>query len=636
MKKTYPILLGLLLLATPAQVQAQFDYTDNGDGTCTITGYSGPGGAVTIPTNINGLTVTGIAGVGGATVFGADDNVTSVTIPGSVTDIAEYSFWQCGMTSLTIFNGSGPTGIGYAAFSGCTNLANLTIGNGVTFIGEFVFAGCSSLTSVTIPASVANMENAAFENCTSLTNATILGSSIGPGAFQDCTNLTNVTISGSVTSIGLGTFLDCYSLTSFTIPGSVTNLGEWAFNYCGLTSVTIPDSVTYIGEGAFNYCNNLTNVTFANGITDIGPGAFEDCTNLTNVTIPGSVTNIEYLAFGGDTRLTSVTIPASVNSIGNEAFYRCTNLTYVCFEGNAPSDGGNIFGFDPVSTIYYVNGTTGWGTKFSGVQTAPCVQCAGYLPPGTPSFSGNPVLQTGGVFSAQVTATPGMILSLQLSTNLTCWQTLQTFTNTANSSTITDSTANQRPASYYRLLLLGYETEVIIFDENFDGGYTGAFSTSSYSGGSPTDCTNFVMASGGNPNGCWYETMTATTGGDYYAGWVQLMTVSGNTDTNPANYVLSFDAYGSQAANIYFMIQTWPGNDFGGSGPVINAIVNDLLTAPNTWQTFSVNLGSITSAIPTGATWQLGFQLCAWQWGGPGLTDALKIDNITLVHLVGQ
>ena len=51
-----------------------------------------------------------------------------------------------------------------------------------------------------------------------------------------------------------------------------------------------------------------------------------------------------------------------------------------------------------------------------------------------------------------------------------------------------------------------------IFDENFDGGYTGAFGTSSYQGGSPTGCTNYVTASGGDPNGAWLETMTPTTG----------------------------------------------------------------------------------------------------------------------------
>jgi hypothetical protein len=173
----------------------------------------------------------------------------------------------------------------------------------------------------------------------------------------------------------------------------------------------------------------------------------------------------------------------------------------------------------------------------------------------------------------------------------------------------------------------------VIFDENFDGGYTGAFGTGSYSGGSPTATGNAVLASGGNPNGCWQETMKATTGSDYYTGQVQLMTVSGNTDPNPSDYVLSFDAKGNQAAKIQFIVQTWPNNYFGGSGPVINATTNDQLTATNTWQTFSVNLGSLTTANPTGATWQLEFQLNASQWGGASITDTLTIDNIILEHL---
>jgi hypothetical protein len=49
----------LLLLALPALVQAQYNYTTN-NGTVAITRYTGSGGAVTIPSTINGLPVTNI------------------------------------------------------------------------------------------------------------------------------------------------------------------------------------------------------------------------------------------------------------------------------------------------------------------------------------------------------------------------------------------------------------------------------------------------------------------------------------------------------------------------------------------------------------------------------------------------
>jgi len=174
--------------------------------------------------------------------------------------------------------------------------------------------------------------------------------------------------------------------------------------------------------------------------------------------------------------------------------------------------------------------------------------------------------------------------------------------------------------------------QTAIFDENFDGGYTGAFSLSHFSGGNPASTSNQTLTSGGNPNGCWQETMTPTTSGDYYAGQVQLSSVTPNADSNPNDYVLSFDAKGSQAGGIQFGIQSWSGNGFGGTAQ-ISTSVSDQLTTANTWQTFSVNLGTVTTASPSSATWQLNFQIFASGWGGVGPVDTLTIDNIVLTHL---
>src|SRR5215831_14710504 len=68
-------LLPLLLLALPVTLEAQFTYTTNGDGTITITGYTGPGSAVTIPSTINGIAVTGM----GDDAFYGNTNLTSLT-----------------------------------------------------------------------------------------------------------------------------------------------------------------------------------------------------------------------------------------------------------------------------------------------------------------------------------------------------------------------------------------------------------------------------------------------------------------------------------------------------------------------------------------------------------------------------
>jgi hypothetical protein len=76
----------LVLLSAPAAMQAQYAYTTNSDGiSLTITGYSGLGGDLTIPTNINGLTVTSI----GASAFFGNYTLTNLTIPASVTNLED-------------------------------------------------------------------------------------------------------------------------------------------------------------------------------------------------------------------------------------------------------------------------------------------------------------------------------------------------------------------------------------------------------------------------------------------------------------------------------------------------------------------------------------------------------------------
>jgi hypothetical protein len=138
MKGIILALLGFLLLAAPAVVQAQagcgdgYTYSLNGSNanSITITGYWRLGGAVTIPTNINGFAVTSIGSnafalitIGrGYPVSTPTNLLTSVTIPGSVTNV------------------------GYGAFAECYELTNAALAYGVTSIGANAFYRCERLT----------------------------------------------------------------------------------------------------------------------------------------------------------------------------------------------------------------------------------------------------------------------------------------------------------------------------------------------------------------------------------------------------------------------------------------------------------------------------------------------------------
>ncbi|MGA2863894.1 MAG: leucine-rich repeat domain-containing protein [Verrucomicrobiota bacterium] len=437
MQKNIKFNLALLLAITlPAATEAQFTYTTN-NGAITITEYTGPGGAVIIPSEIDALPVITIGGYfDNGFFFGAFYGCTglaSVTIPNSVTSIGDWAFY------------------------GCTGLASVTIPNSVTSIGEWAFQWCTSLISVTIPDSVTRIGEGVFADCTSLTAITVDGlnpfySSMDGILFnKDQTTLIQCpgikagayTIPNSVTSIGDWAFDYCSSLASVTIPGSVTSIGGWAFQRCtNLASVTIPNSVTSIEMGAFCACTSLTNITIPNSVTIIKYAVFAGC-GLASVTIPNSVTSIEEDAFYGCMGLTNITIPNSVTNIGGWAFYGCMGLTELYFNGNAPSLGLATFSGDTNATVYYLPGTTGWGPTFGGLPT---VLWNAQAQPG--SFG----VQTN-QFGFTITGTSNLVVVVEASTNLAnpAWSPLATETLTGDSFYFSDPQWTNYPARFYRL-----------------------------------------------------------------------------------------------------------------------------------------------------------------------------------------
>jgi uncharacterized repeat protein (TIGR03803 family) len=388
----------LLLSAVPAEGQSQYGYVTNADNiSVTITNYTGPGGVVTIPTNLNGLKVTGI----GSSAFASLTNLTSITIPSTVTGIADYAFNDCyNLTSATISNGV--ASIGNGAFQYC-DLANVIIPGTVTNIGYAPFDDCISLAAITV-----NTTNSFYSS----TNGVLFNKNQStlveyPGGMGG-----SYAIPSSVTSIGAYAFFGCTSLTSVTIPSGVTNIGGYAFDYCpsltaitvntnnsfyisvgGVlfnqnqatliqyppgeagTSYTIPDSVTSIGESAFYECESLSSVIIPNTVTSIASGAFQMCSSLTNITIPGIVTSIGDQSFSFCSSLSSVTFGNSLTSIGDYAFGYCgPSLTSVYFAGNSPSADSNVFANDTNVTVYYYSGASGWSNTFAGVPAVPEAQ----------------------------------------------------------------------------------------------------------------------------------------------------------------------------------------------------------------------------------------------------------------------
>jgi hypothetical protein len=108
--------LGLPNMAFALQ-SGDFTYAVSGN-TVTIIGYTGGGGIVVIPDNIDNMPVVAI----GDQAFEYRTNLISVTIPNSVRSIGMFAFENCDL------------------------LNNVTIGNSVVSIGSYAFFDCHNLT----------------------------------------------------------------------------------------------------------------------------------------------------------------------------------------------------------------------------------------------------------------------------------------------------------------------------------------------------------------------------------------------------------------------------------------------------------------------------------------------------------
>ena len=110
-----------------------------------------------------------------------------------------------------------------SAFGGCDNLTSITIPNSVTSIGDGAFEDCNNLASITVNSNNNNyssQDGVLFNK----NKTTLIQYPMG-------NTRTSYTIPNSVTSIGGYAFYSCDNLTSITIPNSVTSIGDHAFGY---------------------------------------------------------------------------------------------------------------------------------------------------------------------------------------------------------------------------------------------------------------------------------------------------------------------------------------------------------------------------------------------------------------------
>lgn len=235
-------------------------------------------------------------------------NLTRVSLPTTVTTIADQAFQGCtALESINLAESCVETLMEYA-FSGCTSLKTVTFPSTLTEIGQGAFAG-SGLTEITVPATIKNVPATAFKGCESLTRVTLEGAvSIGNHAFAGCTALSYVCFPSAFEfpqDIRSAYFSGCHSLSEIALTGTQgkyvakdgclidTEAKKLIF---GTKDCVIPagGEVLTIGNNAFAQCKGLVSIVIPEGVTTIENYAFTECRDLTSITYPSTLQSVNH------------------------------------------------------------------------------------------------------------------------------------------------------------------------------------------------------------------------------------------------------------------------------------------------------------------------------------------------------
>lgn len=210
-------------------------------------------------------------------VFAENSNIIS---------IGANAFSRNKLASINLGACTNLTTIGHGAFGYCSDLTSVSIPDGVTELADGLFMTSTNLTSVTF-SNVTKIGTGVFRE-TSLESVDLAGvTEIGSMAFNQ-SHIKNLTIPASVKSIGGEAFESCTYLESITFAanGSLTEIQGSTFNGAGneaanessdrfgdYLTVVVPSNITTIGDNAFANAA-IQKITFEEGVTTFGNGVF--------------------------------------------------------------------------------------------------------------------------------------------------------------------------------------------------------------------------------------------------------------------------------------------------------------------------------------------------------------------------
>lgn len=359
----------------------QYDYVDHENATVAFNGIRTDSEIVEIPASVeyDGVTYT-VVGIAPTALY--NENVSSVSIPNTVTYIGNSAFRGCSQLSEVVIPDS-VVSIGQYAFS-ASGLVSVDIPDSVTTLDRGAFERCSRLTEISIGSGITELPLDVFASCYSLTSVTIPGTvETVDGSFHDSRSIRNIAIEDGVKRIEGNAFANLPYITSVEIPDSVTYIGPAFSNCTGIGSVVIPDSVVEM-EGTFSGCTSLNQVSFGSGLTTLGDDTFSQCA-FTEVTVPSSIRTLGD-AFSNCISLVDVTIEEGVTRMEG-GFSGCPNLGDVILPSTVTYLGPVFPGCMSIKTITIPEGVSMMDGTFMACAGLESVEVSGEISLGSDTFS---------------------------------------------------------------------------------------------------------------------------------------------------------------------------------------------------------------------------------------------------------
>lgn len=314
------------------------EFSDNGDGTASITDLTDLGEMLATPYNIpetiNGLTVTTFKD---SSFMGGQ--FTEIITPDTLTTIESMAFYNSSNLNKVILN-EGLTSIGQLAFQ-YSSLTEVTIPSTVTSIKYHAFKDCSNLRTVNYNSKAAptirDSQTIFYGSPIETLNLGAGITTIPNNLLYGMDNISNININSvdDIVAIGNSTFRNCSGLTDITFngvidenivfPNTVKKIGQYTFTGCNSLNIVLT-GVTTIENYAFQN-STISSIILNDGLTSIGMNSFSNCTAISEITIPASVKSILRSAFSGWTADQTIYVEGKTSS---SEFSQNVGLTSGC------------------------------------------------------------------------------------------------------------------------------------------------------------------------------------------------------------------------------------------------------------------------------------------------------------------